>query len=322
MVSTRRKRAKNTITDVNINRENEEGEGGIKRKGYEEFRLLRIKENKERMQKLGIIELSLNLKSKVGPVKKTTPTDKKPPDPSVSPRRSTRLKSITPVNYTEITTKTKIEASKDLEIRLREGTKPEIYTEEHEKLLGDCKTDWILSVDGYGKDGKRIYNPERGETCHQCRQKTLGRHTHCSKCNLVQGKFCGDCLYMRYGENVIEVNRNPSWICPGCRGFCNCSLCWKARGWAPTGPIYRKVSKLGFKSVAHYLIQTQREHIYLEDSGVASLDPELRELTVADKASLLTNHDESLDTNEHQDLLSDLQSDDDEVEMEEEEKQV
>lgn len=31
-----------------------------------------------------------------------------------------------------------------------------------------------------------------------CRQKTLGHRTNCSKCNIVQGQFCGDCLYMRY----------------------------------------------------------------------------------------------------------------------------
>ncbi|KAM7470716.1 hypothetical protein LguiA_008899 [Lonicera macranthoides] len=30
-----------------------------------------------------------------------------------------------------------------------------------------------------------------------CRQKTLGCHTDCSKCKLLQGKLCGDCLYTR-----------------------------------------------------------------------------------------------------------------------------
>lgn len=90
----------------------------------------------------------------------------------------------------------------------------------------------------------------------------------------------------RYGEHVLEANQNPDWICPVCRGICNCSLCRQAKGWPPTGALYRKVislnhsqcdvhisrgtvgakfklstfqiSQLGFKSVAHYLIQTQR----------------------------------------------------------------
>lgn len=49
------------------------------------------------------------------------------------------------------------------------GSRPEIYTEEHEKLLGSTDMSWDLFVDGYGKDGKRIYDPFRGKTCHQCR---------------------------------------------------------------------------------------------------------------------------------------------------------
>ncbi|POO02695.1 Zinc-finger domain of monoamine-oxidase A repressor R [Trema orientale] len=63
---------------------------------------------------------------------------------------------------------------------------------------------------------------------------------------------------MRYGEHVLEAKQNPNWICPACRGICNCSLCRQAKGWAPTGSLYRKISQLGFKSVAHYLIQTFR----------------------------------------------------------------
>lgn len=54
---------------------------------------------------------------------------------------------------------------------IREGAKPEVYTEEHEKLLGDTNMSWTLFVDGCGKDGKRIYDPVRGKTCHQCRSK-------------------------------------------------------------------------------------------------------------------------------------------------------
>lgn len=45
----------------------------------------------------------------------------------------------------------------------------------------------------------------------------------------------------RYGEHVLEANENPTWVCPVCRGICNCSLCRKAKGWMPTGQIYKKV---------------------------------------------------------------------------------
>lgn len=41
------------------------------------------------------------------------------------------------------------ESVEDDGISIREGSKPEIYTEEDEKLLGDCKTGWTLYVDGY-----------------------------------------------------------------------------------------------------------------------------------------------------------------------------
>lgn len=158
---------------------------------------------------------------------------------------------------------------KDEDILLEEGSKPELYTEEHEKLLGNTEKSWTLFVDGYGKDGRRIYDQVRGKTCHQCRQKTLGYRTHCSECNMVQGQFCGDCLYMRYGEHVLEAIQNPNWICPACRGICNCSFCRQGKGWPPTGTLYRKISKLGFKSVAHYLIQTRR----LQTNSDENADP-------------------------------------------------
>ena len=39
----------------------------------------------------------------------------------------------------------------------------------------------------------------------------------------------------------MEVNDNPDWICPVCRGICNCSRCRRVKGWEPTGQIYKKV---------------------------------------------------------------------------------
>lgn len=266
----RKKRARSS------SEKNESDNGGTS--GYEQFRDQRIKENMERMQKLGILDLSHKLKSNTAPSKRN-PTPRNPSEKktlntlplSASPRRSSRLKIMAPVSYAEIRTKTKGDSSRNDEIRIPEGSQPEIYTEEHDKLLGDCKTSWTLAVDGFGEDGKRIYDPVKGETCHQCRQKTLGQHTHCRKCSLVQGQLCGDCLYMRYGENVMEANQNPNWICPVCREICNCSLCRQGKGWMPTGSLYRKVLKLGFKSVAHYLIQTRRSQSNLEGSGTEIL---------------------------------------------------
>lgn len=39
-----------------------------------------------------------------------------------------------------------------------------------------------LFVDGYDALGNRIYDKVEGQTCHQCRQKTMGKRTSCSKC--------------------------------------------------------------------------------------------------------------------------------------------
>jgi hypothetical protein len=80
-----------------------------------------------------------------------------------------RLKSVEPVTYCEIELKEKNAKGGRTELFLEVGAKEEIYTEEHEKLLGTCNTPWTLFVDGYGKDGKRIYDQVRGQTCHQCR---------------------------------------------------------------------------------------------------------------------------------------------------------
>lgn len=62
------------------------------------------------------------------------------------------------------------------------GSRAEIYSEEHEKLLGSTEKSWALFVDGYGKDGKRIYDPVRGKTCHQCR-------SGCCLCCLVESEY-------------------------------------------------------------------------------------------------------------------------------------
>lgn len=58
---------------------------------------------------------------------------------------------------------------KNRSVLLEKGANEEVYTDEHEKLLGTCETTWTLFVDGYGSDGRRIYDQIKGKTCHQCR---------------------------------------------------------------------------------------------------------------------------------------------------------
>lgn len=176
----------------------------------------------------------------------------------------------------------------------------EVYSQAHVDSLGTHYQPWELFVDGYDlATGRRIYDASRGHTCHQCRQKTLGTHTACDCCGRLSGIFCGDCLFMRYGENVREANaareaararraaraaaaagagagasssgggsengneneqqQDFGWACPPCRGLCNCSFHRARRGWAPTGSLYRHALAEGYASVAHFLVLTSVE---------------------------------------------------------------
>ncbi|XP_078151519.1 uncharacterized protein LOC144546827 isoform X3 [Carex rostrata] len=236
---------------------------------YEKCREERIKSNMERMQQLGILNLSRNVNSafktpnsSANPKRQVLlPTDgsKKKVDlltPSLPSRRSSRLQKVAPVNYTEVHGKKSNDDLTESDVALiEEGRKEELYTEEHEKLIGSCEAPWTLFVDGYGKDNKRIYDPVKGKTCHQC----------------------------RYGENVLEAIKNPDWMCPVCRGICNCSLCRLKKGWNPTGALYKKVVKLGYKSVAHYLIETRRKPANSDQAPSSEINGAMSDNTEAAK---------------------------------------
>jgi hypothetical protein len=136
--------------------------------------------------------------------------------------------------------------------------KEEWYGPEHVRALGRAQKTWVLFQDGYDSRGNRVYDKAAGQTCHQCRQKTLGKRTACTRCKSMHGVFCGDCLYMRYGEHVDEARDDAQWTCPSCRDICNCSFCRSKKGWPPTGAMYRTAVAEGYPSVAHYLIMERR----------------------------------------------------------------
>jgi hypothetical protein len=50
-----------------------------------------------------------------------------------------------------------------------------------------CRT---LFEDGYDAAGNRVYDKVNGLTCHQCRQKTLGKRTCCAGCESLQVPAC------------------------------------------------------------------------------------------------------------------------------------
>ncbi|KAJ6378656.1 hypothetical protein OIU78_028811 [Salix suchowensis] len=126
---------------------------------------------------------------------------------------------------------------------------------------------------------------------------------------MVQGQFCGDCLFMRYGEHVLEALENPNWLCPVCRGICNCSFCRQAKGWPPTGTLYRKISSLGYKSVAHYLIQTKRpQNTANEVSAKRSLPFANMEVVSEESPQLIYKTAEQLEHKSEDKILDEFKS--------------
>lgn len=105
----------------------------------------------------------------------------------------------------------------------------------------------------------KVYCKVNGTSCHQCRQKTLDTKTLCrsGECIGVRGSFCGPCLRGRYGESAVEALKDPNWICPPCRGLCNCSICRTRSGLPPTGILAPVVQEKGYSSVMDYLQVTE-----------------------------------------------------------------
>ncbi|XP_044438687.1 uncharacterized protein [Triticum aestivum] len=106
--------------------------------------------------------------------------------------------------------------------------------------------------------GGRIYDPENGKTCHQCRQKTMDFAVACTqprKKGLCPIHFCHKCLFNRYGENAEDMTKEAGWTCPKCRGICNCSFCRKKKGETPTGILAHAAKASGHSSVHDLLIK-------------------------------------------------------------------
>ena len=232
---------------------------------YEEERLANIARNRERMAALGVLDAARGI-AHAAHAERLAEREKRAAlttssassgrqiaaarsaaRPRVATRRSGRLSGSAPT--------LRLDNLRDGLDALGETYTAETYTAAHRAALGSAATPWTLFVDGYDESGVRIYDKgPNGRTCHQCRQKTVCKHTSCGACGAARGQFCGDCLFMRYGENVDEVARDAAWRCPSCRDLCNCSFCRQKKGWPPTGSMYRRAIKEGFQSVAHYLV--------------------------------------------------------------------
>ncbi|XP_026818288.1 uncharacterized protein LOC113557154 [Rhopalosiphum maidis] len=157
----------------------------------------------------------------------------------------------------------------------------------------------------YSSSGK-VYS-QSGTTCHQCRQKTADQKSYCryKGCSGVRGNFCGFCLGRRYGENVANVLVNPKWACPPCRGYCNCSICRRRKGMAPTGQLAQQALAGGYESVRHMLCSIEGENPDVMDLEFDDEDnqngPDKNNIT---KGSL-ENEQNNLETQHDNDNVSD-----------------
>uniref|UniRef100_A0A0E0G5H7 DDT domain-containing protein n=1 Tax=Oryza nivara TaxID=4536 RepID=A0A0E0G5H7_ORYNI len=85
-----------------------------------------------------------------------------------------------------------------------------------------------------------------GKACHQCRQMKRNFAVACTqvkKKGVCPIKYCHRCLLKRYDENDEEVGQMEAWICPKCRGICNCSCCRRKKGQQPTGRLVHTAKK-------------------------------------------------------------------------------
>ncbi|KAG7469716.1 hypothetical protein MATL_G00131770 [Megalops atlanticus] len=126
------------------------------------------------------------------------------------------------------------------------------------RTVDDITEEELDNVAYTSKD--KVYDKEHGSTCHQCRQKTLDTKTVCRnpKCWGVRGQFCGPCLRNRYGEDVRAALLDSMWVCPPCRGICNCSFCRKADGRCATGILIHMAKFYGHSNVKEYLESLQK----------------------------------------------------------------
>ncbi|KAH6803700.1 hypothetical protein C2S51_031947 [Perilla frutescens var. frutescens] len=112
---------------------------------------------------------------------------------------------------------------------------------------------------GYRAVGSTIYDSDNGVHCHQCRQKTRNFAAACKnpkKDKPCLVKLCNKCLLNRYGEKMEEIAGLEEWVCPKCRGICNCSVCMKRRGHQPTGILINAAKETGFSSVSEMLLKS------------------------------------------------------------------
>lgn len=173
-----------------------------------------------------------------------------------SPTGSSKSKNHHKVDEKVTSNGSGLDLNKDLQADNKENVSSPRAVDSKNKVSATDGVQKRTKSPGVRVIGGRIYDSENGKTCHQCRQKTLEFMAHCK--NVVNNKsctqnFCPKCLLNRYGEKVEEAVKSEEWKCPRCRNICNCSICMKKQGCAPTGILVHAAKATGFASVADLL---------------------------------------------------------------------
>ena len=244
---------------------------------YEIARLERIKENKKMLEELFPEGTGLHLpvdsertpeKGITTPSKKTSTRRQLLVNVRCNPSRKARPK------FGEAARRPHTRSVSAAKLSLVEGLKDDqdlkrrVYSTRSRRQCLNDKENEALPIELGGLDydpltvkevaqsvKNKTYDKVNGTTCHQCRQKTLDQKTIChnKKCTGVRGQFCGPCLRNRYGECARETLLDATWVCPPCRGICNCSFCLPKKGRPPTGIMIHLAKEAGFDSVREYL---------------------------------------------------------------------
>ncbi|KAL6077673.1 Cell division cycle-associated 7-like protein [Balamuthia mandrillaris] len=246
---------------------------------YEEQRASRIEENRRFLEQLGLTESIVppSAKKKTGGSK--TGTDPKsddaewtPPPPPPRPlRRSTRSTGSHNINFAELE-KGWAEHLWKVGRRSYAPTKNQSNNSRSRSLGLRRANPGRRVVHG------RVYDSELGSTCHQCRQKTIDPKVQCTNviktptgkrlCNIM---FDARCLTLRYGQTLEEALAAPEWICPKCRGICNCSFCRRKEGKRPTGILIHHAQKTGYESVHELLAEHEGNGDGEQAEGLATI---------------------------------------------------
>ncbi|KAF7714320.1 Uncharacterized protein PECH_008864 [Penicillium ucsense] len=71
--------------------------------------------------------------------------------------------------------------------------------------------------------------------CHMCRsQEEVWKLASCEKCKL---HYCYSSLFRSFDMLPLDAMQRPHWLCPRCRGICNCAACRHDETMAPYKPF-------------------------------------------------------------------------------------